>query len=285
MNWFQKILCKLFHIGCPQTPPPPPSNLPAPSVLYGYFAGGVVPEFAAHTNVLFIGSWGDWVTPAGRQTILANYLSQMQAAINNGITRVIIVTDWCTFTPQYAPLDAATATSQLRQFFDAIEQAGFMSLVSVIYPLDEPDNLPLSDTQVTMVNDLIRTVMAEYPTLHAKLATTYGDRAGKGGPLPGVLSFDWVGFDNYGSPIFTNGEYNSFVSRIGANQRTLILPGGCDPWKQDPTPFYNHAQTDPRVAMIMPFMWFENGGTPGIVNNGMAPVYIDIGTKIKAVLP
>lgn len=284
MNWFKKLLCKWFRIGCPETPPP--GNGPSRgNLLFGYFAGGGVPEFAAHTNILFIGSWGDWVTPVGRQNILANYLAQMHAAEANGITRVIIVTDWCMFTPQYAPLDDTTAVTQLRQFFDAINAAGYMGMVKVVYPMDEPDNLPLTDAQVVASNTLLRSVMDEYSLLSAVLATTYGDRAGKGGPLPGVTSFNWVGFDNYGSPIFANGEYASFLSRISPRQRTIILPGGADPWKQDPTPFYNHAQTDLRVAMIMPFMWFENGGTPGVQNNGMAPIYISTGTKVKAANP
>jgi len=286
MNWFKKLLCKLFKINCPPVPPNPPPTTSRGDILFAYFAGGDVPEFANHCNALFVGSWGDWITPVGRQNITDNFVNQVTDAKAAGITRVIIATDWCLMTDAHVPLPQVMAQVYLREFFNALQAAGHNDVTYIMYPVDEPDVLNISTTDMAAMNATLRAVMSEYTWLNGRpLAVTYGDRAGKGGPLPGLASFDWCGFDNYGSPIFTNGEYDYFRAQLGSDQKTVILPGGCDPWKEDPLPFYNKAQQDAKVAMIMPFMWFTNGGNPGIKDNGMAPQYVACGTPIKVANP
>lgn len=291
MNLFKRLMCKWFNIGCeteppPPPPPPPPTGTSRGDLFFGYYAGGAVLEFADHCNILHIGSWGDWETPGGRQVILDNFINQIQAALGHGIANVILTLDWCVFTPTWQRLPDAEARGNLRSFFNALDAQNLLWPVRAVYPVDEPDNAGISNADMVAVNSMIRSVMSEYVHLNYKpLAVTYGDRSGKGGPTPGIASFDWCGFDNYGAPIFTNGEYDYFVSKLTPTQRTTILPGGSTPWKQDPTPFYNKAQADPRVVLIFPFMWFDNGGQQGVKTDGMAPAYRAVGMPIKAAQP
>jgi hypothetical protein len=291
MNWFKKLLCKWFNIGCQEEPPQPPATGPSRGGLYFcYFAGGDPHEFVGHTNLLFIGSWGDWLTPIGRQNILNSILAQMQAAHNAGLNRIVLMLDWCLFTPSPnpGPLSDDTAVAYLRTVFDAIVAGNFENMITAWYVYDEPDIHPtLTDFDLQHAANVLRYVVGtHYPIWNnVPLQITYGDKAGKGGALPGVQSYDWCGFDNYCSPIFSNGEYDSFVSRIAPTSKTVLFPGGASPWRQDPGPFYDKAQTDPRVQMIMPFMWFDNAGEQGIKTNGMAPTYTVYGEKVKTANP
>lgn len=284
MNAFRKLLCKMFGIGCEQpAPPSPPSTTPVPpqDLLFGYYAGGDVKTFADHCNVLFIGSWGDWVSVQGRSNITNTFIQQIEAAKNNGIARVMIVLDWCVFTPQFKLLPEALAVQYLTTFFNALEAANCTWPVVAVYPVDEPDVQGINTADMTTANALIRVTMAQYGYLKDKpLAVTYGVNG-----TPAISTFDWCGFDNYGAPIFTDGEYDSFVAKLRPEQRTIIVPGGGDPWKQDPTPFAQKAASDPRVKLIMPFMWFDNGGNKNIETNGMAPAYRAVGFPIKQANP
>jgi hypothetical protein len=285
MNWFQKLLCSWFKIGCPTPPPEPPPTVSRTGLLFGYFGGGSSSEFADHCNVQHIGSWGDWSTAGGREAILSNFIGTMAAAKAAGINRVIITVDWCLWSSDLTRLPELVARSYLLTFFDAIMASGMGDMVTALYVVDEPDKNGISDVDMKGAVLVLRHVMQDYPWKNAPLQVTYGDGAGKGGALPGVSVIDWAGFDNYGSPIFTNGEYNSFVSRLSPPQRTVLFPGGSTPWRQDPLPFYNKAQQDTRVAFIMPFMWFTNGDNGGIRDDGMAPQYVACGKPIKVANP
>lgn len=296
LDTLKKLLCKWFGIGCPSSPTgptptptgptaptgPTPTPTPSRSLLYGYYAGGVVPEFADHCNLLFVGSWGDWQSIQGRINITTQFITQMQAARANGINRVMIVLDWCLFmspTPPLQLLPMQTRQTLLIKFFDDLRAAGVIDLVHAIYTVDEPDVNGISNEDMNTANAAVREITVHYPELAGKpLVVVYGVNG-----TPGLYSFDWAGFDNYGTPIFTNGEYDQFVAKLNANQKVIIVPGGSNPWQDNPAPFMAKAQADPRVALIMPFMWFDAnpGGTGGIRDNGMAPAYRAVGTAIK----
>jgi hypothetical protein len=112
------------------------------------------------------------------------------------------------------------------------------------------------------------------------VVTTYGVNG-----TPGIGSFDWCGFDNYGTPIFTNGDYDRFVAKLTPNQRVTLVPGGADPWRDNPAPFNAKAQSDSRVVLILPFLWMDNPDPTNIEHNGMAPQYRAVGAPIKAAYP
>ncbi len=291
MNAFKKLLCKMFNIGCPVAPtgPTAPTGpVPVPSGQYfGYFGGyeigvGSPTQFADHCNVLFISSWGDWVSAQGRTNLLMNCIDQIQAGVVSGINRAILNVDWCLFDPQFHPLPDAIARAYLKGYFDNLNGLHLLQYVTAFYVIDEPDVNGVSDSAMTAVNARLRSVMSGYPELAGKpLATVYGVNG-----TPGLASFDWAGFDNYGTPIFSNGEYNNFVAKLAPVQRTIIVPGGANPWQDNPAPFGAKAASDPRVVWIMPFMWFDaGGGNGGIDHNGMAPQYRAVGLPIRVANP
>lgn len=305
MATIKQLLCKYFNIGCPAptgptaptaptgptaatgptTPTAPTGPISSRQLNFGYYGGSAtaagIADFANHCNFLHIGSWGDWVSGQGRTNIIINFVDQMQSASLLGINRVMITADFCLFDPQFKSLPEATARAYLRGFFDNLAGAHVMHMVTAIYTVDEPDVNGMSDSAVTQANALLRSVMAEYPSLIGKpLAVTYGVNG-----TPGLRSYDWAGFDNYNTPIFTNGEYNNFVSKLSATQRVLLVPGGGDPWRDDPAPFAAKAQSDPRVILILPFIWRADSGHPGISTNGMAPQYKAVGLPIKVANP
>jgi hypothetical protein len=227
-----------------------------------------------------IGSWGDW-SPAGRGMLTDVIVELAHSAVGNGIEKLIMTLDWCLFT-QTNPrrlLPEAQAVQYLTDFATRLTNEGLAGHVHGWYTIDEPNisEIGLSAADIATANNLIRaTLDGQLPLL-----CIYGNE-GRYGAYPGIASYDWVGFDNYGAPIFSNGEYDNLVRQLSPMQHTIIVPGGASPWREDPRPFYDHAQTDGRVALIMPFKWF---GTDGIAVNGMAPPYRAVGKLIKAAQP
>ncbi len=241
-----------------------------PNLLYGYFGGGsaIISEFADHCNFLHVGSWGDWVTPQGRLDLTNKCITEAQTAVALGITKIMFTFDWCLFTPQMQLLPTVQRQQLIDIYVNALMSAGVSQYTHAIYTLDEPDVNHVSAQAVSDANSTLRDVFSWYPHFKGKpLVTTYGVQG-----TPGIASFDWAGFDNYGTPIFTNGEFNAFVAKLTANQKITLIPGGGSPWKDNPTPFNAKAQSDLRIALVLPFIW-QDGTTQGIRSNGMAPQY------------
>ncbi len=134
-------------------------------------------------------------------------------------------------------------------------------------------------------NNWVRAIAGFYwdPANPLPLMVIYG--AGGGNPmnnLPGISTFDWCGVDNYGADIFNNGNYNTLLAQMRPEQKTIYVPGGGNPWREDPMPWYTRALQDQRCAMIMPFIWLDVEGRQGIRSNGMAPQYEAVGSLIVA---
>lgn len=278
---FLEITCKWFGVGC-VTPTPTPTPVPGtsrPGLLFGYYGGGNANEFADHCNMVHVGSWGDWVTPQGRINLTQSMINQMRAARDNGIHRIMITLDWCLFTP--APLHLLprdTAIPYLITFFDTLRAAGVITMVHAIYTVDEPDVMGLNGMEVGEANQAIRDVIFHYPELKGKpLVVTYGVEG-----TPGIGSYDWCGYDDYGTGV---SGYNNFAAKLLPEQKVVLVPGGADPWREDPVNFNNKAQAETRVALIMPFIWRDDAGVKSIHTNGMAPAYAAVGKPIKVANP
>jgi hypothetical protein len=204
---------------------------------------------------------------------------QTQDAVTHGITKVMPTFDWCLFHPNWTSLPLAQAQNYTIAFVDALVAAGVAKYVAAIYTLDEPDVNHVTRQQVFDANSVLRDVFSWYPDLRAPLVTTYGVEG-----TPGIESFDWAGFDNYGTDIFNNGEYDAFVSKLSTTQKVTIIPGGGSPWRDNPAPFYAKAQADPRIVLVMPFIW-QDGENQGIRSNGMLYPYVEVGKPIKDATP
>lgn len=289
MNWFQKLLCKLFRIGCPPSPPPGPPPPCRQGLLFGYFGTqlGQPAQTMDHVNLAHIGSWGDWSTPQGRADLMDAMVMQAHQAVSSGITRIMFTIDWCLLTPTNPRelLPESTAVSFLTTFVRRIIGEGLAPYTYAWYVVDEP-NIPevaLSAAEVTTICTLVRTVTNGSPVESLPLCTTYGTG---NNDRPGIDMFDWVGIDNYGANVTTNGQYAALVAHLRPDQHTVLIPGGSDPWREDPRTYYDWAQGDQRVVWIMPFMWFSpTGGNDAIDHNGMAPQYQAIGRLVKAATP
>jgi len=269
------------------TTPPITAYFGAMDGLFGYFGTqpGSVIETADHCNLVFTVGWGDWSTYAGRQAFMQVVVDDLQTAKANGVKSAIVTVDFLVYTRDWGMRSPASAEVELRDFFNRLRVGGVLSMVKAIYPIDEPDLVGIIGETIGAVNQLIRRVANDYMELaNVKLAVIYTDHLND---LRGVEFYDWVGFDAYGNgdSIFTNGQYDTLKSRLRADQRTILVPGGASPWRTDPQAFYDKAASDPQVVAIVPFIWFDNyggSGQAGIRSNGMAPAYRRIGRAIRA---
>jgi hypothetical protein len=278
VNTLKRLWCKYFgSLNCGD--PTPPSGGSRPGLYFGYYGGGVASQFADHCNLLHVGSWGDWTTPAGRAALTQSMIDQMNAGRDAGIKHVMITLDWCLFTP--APLQLlpmVVRQQNLIAFFDALRAGGVINLVTAIYTVDEPDVMGLDANEVTTANAAIREITVHYPELNGKpLVVTYGVQG-----TPGIGTYDWCGYDNYGTGV---SGYNNFLSKLTPTQKVVLVPGGCDPWREDPAIFNSKAQAETRVVFIMPFIWRDDAGVTSIHVNGMAPQYAAVGKPIKDANP
>ena len=171
------------------------------------------------------------------------------------------------------------AETRLFEFFHLLETREALKFVKIIYPTDEPNNTTTVGELVKCV-DLIKRIAANFRDLNGvKLAVIYA--ADK--KFIGQEMFDYVGFDDYDkkSSVLT-GQYQKLLASLLPFQQTILVPGGA--YGQDPTPFVNWAQTDERVGILMPFLWFDdkNGsvGAPGIRSNNTKAWYIAAGKSV-----
>lgn len=233
----------------------PPEGQPAPSrpgLFYGYY-GSCLGCYAAtkdHVNLLMeVPSW----------TGLASAINDMNLS---GLPTIL-----------YTPTDAPSLTYLLTE----LRNANVLRYVVALYPLDEPNGM--ADADVMSIVATQRAVASQFVELsNVKMAVIYGP----GPELPGLSGFDWVGFDDYNAGDgAAAGELTDFEARLLPGQRVILVPGGADPWRTDPAAFYNRAQLDSLVLIIMPFIWQDYTGGKGIADNGEAYVYRPYGLLIK----
>lgn len=221
---------------------PPP--IQRTDLLYGYFGDAILADTADHTNLQWIMFEADPVAEAMRA----------KAA---GIHNLVLAVCW------------RCGQDNLRFYFDGMRAAGVLHLVIALYPEDEPD-LSMTESEVVDMVRMVRSVAAEYQELaQVQVWAIYGNT----GKTPGIAQYDAVGRDNYGAG----------PQQIGApNQRLLLVPGGASPWRESPDAYLAEANRNPRVIAIIPFLWQypQAGQGLGISQNGMAPVYRELGLKL-----
>lgn len=250
--------------GSPEPSIPPPVVYRT-DLLYGYYGqmadGAQLAETIDHVNLVMASRW--WGP--------AQQMADVIAATNAGIPVMLDMPE--------------NSEQEVRQRLGEFKTAGVAHNIIAIYRYDELDINGPSATVVQEANATLRRVAAEYG-MYPKLATVYSVRAV--GVWPAIGTWDWVGVDEYdaGARIFTNGTYDSLKQNLRADQKIILIPGGCDKWRTDPTQFMNKAQQDKQVALLLPFVWRDNadpanGAFAGIRSNGMAPVYRAVGLKVK----
>lgn len=266
------VLLALFLSACggggsvrPDPPVTPPATYRA-DLLFGYYGGceTCAVENRNHTNLYWSPGWNG----------LQGTIAELRAA---GGERAVVLA-----VPAYVP----NAESETRAFLTGVRDAGLLSRIVALYPIDEPDVLGKGDAEVRATNAMLRRVMSEYAELaNTKLAVIYGCGTGK---RPGLSSYDWVGCDEYGDGCWVmGGDLATLRAALTPEQRLMLVPGGASPWRQSPACFETYAHENPVVVAIIPFLWQTVTGRNiivGIRDNGMAPAYCAVGRRIIAPL-
>lgn len=248
--------------------------------LYFSYYGGMQDEIFDYENMVFATTWGHNQTPW--------IVDAMTRAKAHGIVAAMVSIDYLVYTNAAGGgpkryMGDAQSTVLLTTFFDTLKSSGLLDMVKAAYPMDEPDlyGIPASDIEAANAN--IRRVASQYPELSdLKLCVTYSGNRN----WPALHSYDWVGIDHYeDSSFILISQYPQLIEQLLPNQRLTVVPGGADPWRTPVEPFYEYAQQEPRVVLIMPFIFLDNYGNSGqlgIKSNGMAPSYNAVATQIRS---
>jgi hypothetical protein len=252
--------------GGPDNVQPEPETLRT-DLLYGYYLSfdNQTAETRDHVNLVHEGNW------FGSAPTIASMAAHGKATMLD-LNQTV-----------YQGNDVrADAEQRLVALFDALRASGVLAQVVALYPIDEPQ---ASAGTVEAANALIRRAASGYPELSGvKLAVIYDLRG-----TPGIATYDWIGLDHYpsGADILTSSHWKSIVASLRPGQRTLLVPGGGDPFQQDPEPFRRYAHNNAHVVGILPFMWARQhpSEVAGIGTNGMAPQYRALGLQLTGGAP
>lgn len=160
----------------------------------------------------------------------------------------------------------------------ALQERGLLGRVRIVYVQDEPN---LAAKRVDPLR--VRAVMGNFVELaNAKLGVIYSSGNDE---RPGIEHFDLVGVDNYGAGTRALEDVDKLVALLAPDQRVWLVPGGADPWRQDPAPFLAAALADDRIAGLVCFAWFDgtlsSGFGLGIGRNGLSAQYRAGGKRIR----
>lgn len=255
--------------GSPGEPPPPPVVPQARGEAWFAYYGdedGQLEATRGHASMVWTSGWLD---PQGRAQDVV-MLERAAAACAAG-KRVMLMmpADSVYIGGRYNP----AAGPILRGILAGLGPTG-RACVAGVFPVDEPDAQGISHTELLRGNQELRLVLWEFPeTIRAKLAVIYAGA----NDFPGLPSYDWVGFDDYyaGDNVL-GGPLAGLLDVLRPDQRAFLVPGGADPWRQDPAPFVAKLLEDPRIIGMVVFIRINNparGVGLGTKSNGMGPAY------------
>lgn len=247
----------------PVNPPPPPSARTTP-IAVGYFwtDGDQIARTYDHISFIFTPDGGDWTAANYDTWRITTTILQMQEAKARGVDQAWVACGFLVFDKDYHARPDGIA--RLLSFKAQLDALGLTSMVKVLYPVDEPETIRTLDEGT--LTSVVRSIKAAWPG--PKLAVIYGGTS----TYKGRAAYDLIGRDDYGA----GADVLNRLPPLDPGQQWIIVPGGADPWRQDPTPFVEFAKVHPQVFAIVPFIFVDGyGGTSyrGIGNNGMLPAY------------
>lgn len=246
------------------------SNTPAPTptpvtrtdkVEHGYFGqfDGQNVDTVDHVSFAFSMDWGDWSTPGIEPFVSLRIINELQDAKARGITKAIVAVGYLTWNGNYE----TKGTDFLNTFKTQLDALGLYDMIIALYPIDEPDQAPITEANLEAGLTAIHQVFPD-----KKLMVIYGDHG-----RPAQQFYDYVGEDKYGHGLIT--------VPLLPNQRMVLVKGGADPYKEDPTDAVDYALTHPEVAVVVFFLYGDYTGGKGIKNNGMLPIYRQQGQRLQ----
>ncbi len=164
---------------------------------------------------------------------------------------------------------SARARPALRAYFAPLVALGLSPMVSVVYPVDEPETTMADAGEIPAVLADTRAVLAELG-INAEVGVIYGPDLN----FVGREWFDLVGCDKTPGPCDVP---------LVAGQRLNLIAYGANPWREVPAPYVTRAQSDPTVFALFCFAWFDNVQEfgAGIGSNGMQATYRAAGLQLK----
>lgn len=249
---------------------------PVPAVLrkdlaFGYYLSSddSIQKMVDHCNFIFEPNWGT----------LQGLLNRAKA---HDLPIVLCITREC-----FGDFDSTKLSpyieADLRVLFDRLRDENILERITVLYPIDEPDGRHISNETMSLCVQTVRAVASEYSELeNVKLGVIYSTHM----TYPGFDHFDIVGLDKYGvgSNVLISREFKTLNKRLRPHQKVILVPGGADPWKQNPEAFERYAHSHPEVLGIIAFLWIdymENGELhKGIGSNETRELYVKLGKRL-----
>lgn len=253
---------------------------PAPAIrtdlLVGYYGGcaTTVLENGDHVNTHWATGWcgtGTWHIDVAQELVLAR---------GAGIRNIVLALP-------HGLVWQPGAEAEVRFQLVRLQQAGALDGWDriMIYPADEPEiaeNGSRSDAEVTAMLGWLRPLLGTFPALSgAPIGVIYSCSSGK---RPGLAGFGWIGCDDYAAGCGVMAAYDDLARIMRMDQQLMVVAGGADPWRQDPACFEARAHGDPRVAMLVGFIWQDHaapGVGDGIRSNGLRRLYCEAGRKVR----
>ena len=280
MRWLL-LLLPLLLIGCgggggsSSPAPSTPAVVRTIPIAYGYFGidGDQIAETADHVSYVLAPDWGDWTLPGYDTFRIGQIIAQLQEAKARGIKDAWVMVGFLTMTQKPGCTDICVSPrpdgiQRLLAFRAQLQALGLDDMVRALYPIDEPELHGLDNATLTALLIAIKQAWPE-----PLLAVVYGDTQ----TYPGLSAYDLIGKDKYGD----GANVLNQLPPIGGGQRHIIVPGGANPWRNDPQPFLDYAKQHADVYAICAFEWFDRTDGQGIRSNGMADKYRAIGLALK----
>lgn len=229
---------------------------PRDDLIYCYYGsqGDQLAETQDHITHHFITNWDG-------ATFVHDYL-QLIAAVHDA-KKGVVLGAW-----GLSDIDLQKVLLLSRQMFGDI--------IDIVYLWDEPNLAGSPSAQA-----LFERARIVRDNSNAKLAVIYADN----GNFPAISAFDYVGIDSYDKRerVLYDGTYDTLLRAMRDDQKLILVPGGWQQTNQDPRYFYNYAQNNKRVGIIMPFIWIDNAaqlGYGGIRTSPLRSEYESYGKKI-----
>lgn len=271
------VLVGIITFGCMNIKTQDAYSNPRDKIFYGYYGDMEFQynEVKDHVNMIWIAAWDRYP----RSWVDVVYERIIQAA-NDGKKSVVMMTTNTYIDGRFSD----HVLKEIDELFQKLDEKNALANIIAIYPTDEPDGSEIASEEIAKGNAAIRSVMDKYPALKDTALAVFYTGSEK---YPGIEYYDWVGFDEYhkGEQVL-GAKYRRMLTKLRPNQRTMIIPGGCDKWRQDPKPFVDFALENPRVIAVVPFIWIDNAAPGnndvglGIRSNGMTEKYRQAGLTL-----
>lgn len=271
------VVVAIITVGCMRLISKDDYAGPRDTIHYGYY-GDMASQFEEtkdHVNTVWLACWDRF--PLSWADCMFERIAQ--ASVSGKKSVVMMTND--TYLDRKLNYKAL---EELEELLFKLSGTDYLKDIIAIYPTDEPDGSEISPDEIAKTNNAIRNIMSKYPALKNTALAVFYTGSEK---YPGIQYYDWVGFDEYHIGERALGaKYNRMVNKLRPDQRTMIIPGGCDKWRQDPRPFVDFALTNNRVVAVVPFIWIDNAAPGnddvglGIRSNGLKDLYKEAGITL-----